>query len=134
MAQWLKVEPKQSTLFLSIQISFSIMEEEVHAIGELECEATLAWQTRESKSFFKETFSFDIKSKSFEIEIILFFNESFSFKTKTSFKDRTSFSSKHFHNHFYFSKSHFLLWQVQVGISMSPFHLKSHPSLAKPQV
>ena len=45
MAHWLKVEPKQSTLFLSIDISFSMLEEVEHAIGEIECEATLAWQT-----------------------------------------------------------------------------------------
>ena len=44
MAHYLKVEPKQSTLFFNKQISLSILEEEVHAIGELECEATLAWQ------------------------------------------------------------------------------------------
>ena len=44
MAQWFKVEPKQSILFFSKQKSFSIMEEEVHAIGMLDDEATLAWQ------------------------------------------------------------------------------------------
>ena len=37
------------------------MKEEAYAIGELECEATLAWQTCESKSFFKETFSLTLK-------------------------------------------------------------------------
>ena len=45
MAHWLKVEPKQSTLFLSIDISFSVMKEEVHAIDTLGGEAILAWQT-----------------------------------------------------------------------------------------
>ena len=60
-AQWLKVEPKQSTLFLSIQISFLIMKEEVHAIGEVECEVTLAWQTCESISFCKEIFFLETK-------------------------------------------------------------------------
>ena len=35
MAHWLKVEPKQSTLFFKIFISFAITEEEVHAIGTL---------------------------------------------------------------------------------------------------
>ena len=47
LAHWLKVEPKQSTFFLSIDISFSIIKE-VHAVGELDEEATLAWQTCES--------------------------------------------------------------------------------------
>ena len=54
------------------------MEEEVeHAIGELECEATLAWQICEFKSFFKEMLFLETKSNSFEIEIILFFKDSF---------------------------------------------------------
>ena len=66
MAHWLKVEPKQSTLFLSIQISFSIIEEVVHAIGMLDDEVILAWQTYESISFFKEIFFLETKSKSFE--------------------------------------------------------------------
>ena len=43
MAHWLKVEPKQLTLFFKMDISFSIMEEEVvHAMEILECEAKLA--------------------------------------------------------------------------------------------
>jgi len=42
MAHWLKVEPKQSTLFFNKQISFLIIEEEVeHAMGMLEGEAIL---------------------------------------------------------------------------------------------
>ena len=45
---WLKVEPKQSTLFFKAHISFSIIEEEVvHAIDTLGGEAILAWQTWE---------------------------------------------------------------------------------------
>ena len=71
MAQWLKVEPKHSTLFLSIDISFLIIEE-VHAMDTLDGEAKLAWQTWESKSFFKDMFFLETKSKSFEIEAILF--------------------------------------------------------------
>ena len=35
MAQWLKVEPKQSTLFLSIDISFSILEEVEHTMCDM---------------------------------------------------------------------------------------------------
>ena len=54
-AQWLKVEPKQSTLFFKLFISFSIIEE-MHAIGKLDGEATLAWQTCVSKLFFKDLF------------------------------------------------------------------------------
>ena len=47
MAHWLKVEPKQSTLFFKTIISFSIVEDKVeHAIGVQEIEeATLAWHT-----------------------------------------------------------------------------------------
>ena len=86
MAQWLKVEPKQSTLFFNKHISFSIMEEEVHAIGELD-EATLAWQTWESILFFKTIFFLEIKA-------ILFFKVSFSFKVKLSFEDKISFFFK----------------------------------------
>ena len=73
MAQWLKVQPKQSTLFLSIDISFSIIEEEVHAIDTLDGEVIIALQTCESKLFFKDLFSFETKSKFFEIKAILFF-------------------------------------------------------------
>ena len=41
MAHWLKVEPKQSTLFFKTHISFATIEEEVeHAIDTLEGEAT----------------------------------------------------------------------------------------------
>jgi len=40
MAHWLKVEPKQSTLFFNIQISFLILEDKVeYAIGILDGEA-----------------------------------------------------------------------------------------------
>ena len=115
-AQWLKVEPKQSTLFLSMQISFSIMEEDMHAIGELDGEATLAWQTCVDKSFFKETFFFKQSFNSCEIKSIFFFKETFSFKVKSSLEDKFSFSSKYHYNHFYFSKSCFHLGQDQVGI------------------
>ena len=69
MAQWLKVEPKQSTLFFKIFMSFSMLEDKVeHAIGVQEEEAILAWQTRESKSFFKDSFFFKIRSSSLVIE------------------------------------------------------------------
>ena len=74
-------------------ISLSILEEEVHAIGELG-EATLAWQTCESISFFKDTFFFKTISNSLEIEAIFIFKESFSFKTKSIFKDKFSFFFK----------------------------------------
>ena len=70
IAQWLKVKPKQSTLFLSIQILFSIIEEVVHAIGMLDDEAILEWQTCKSISFFKEMFFLETKSNSFEIEAV----------------------------------------------------------------
>ena len=71
MAHWLKVEPKQSIFFFNKFISFSIIEDKVeHAIDVLEDESTLAWQSCVSKSFFKEMFSLDIKSKSFELEAI----------------------------------------------------------------
>ena len=70
MAQWLKVEPKQSTLFFKTFISFSILEDKVeHAIGVLDEEATLAWQTLESKSFFKDLFLFKTKNKSCGFDI-----------------------------------------------------------------
>ena len=92
IVHWLKVEPKQSTLFFSIVISFSIIEEEVeHAIGTLDGKA---WQTCEFKSFFKDFFLLEIKSNSFEIEAILFFKDWFSFTTKSGFEDRTSFFFK----------------------------------------
>ena len=90
-----------NTLFLSIDISFSIKEEEVHAIGELEGEATLAWQTCVSMLIFNFLFSFRQTSKSFEIKSILFFKESFSFTTKSSFEDKISFYFKTISNHFY---------------------------------
>ena len=70
------------------------IEEEGHAIGELESEATLAWQTWESISIFKFLFSFRQTSKSFEIKSILFFKESFSFTTKSSYEDITLFFFK----------------------------------------
>ena len=61
--------------------SLLIFEEEVeHAIETLDGKAILAWQTYESKSFFKDLFSLVIKSNSFEIEAILFFKESFFLK------------------------------------------------------
>ena len=70
---WLKVEPKQSTLFFKTFISFSIVEDKVeHAIGVQEVEATLAWHTWESISIFKDSFFFKTKSNSFVIESILF--------------------------------------------------------------
>ena len=95
MAHWLKVEPKQSTLFFNKQISFSTIEEELkHAIGMLEGEAILAWQICVSKSFFKEIFLFKTISNSFEIEAIFIFKESFSFTTKSSFEDKISFFFK----------------------------------------
>ena len=122
IAHWLKVEPKQSILFFKIFISFSMIVEEVHAIDTLGGEA---WQTCESISFYKVVFFLETKSNSFEIKVILFFKDSFFFTTKLSFEDRTSFFSKQFHNHFYFSKFHFLLGQGQVGISKSHVHLKS---------
>ena len=50
--------PKQSTLFFKKFVSFSMLEEEVHAIDMLEGEVTLAWQTCEDKSFFKDLFLF----------------------------------------------------------------------------
>ena len=78
MAPWhigSKWSPSKSTLFFNINISFSIIVEEVeHAICTLEGEA---WQTCEFKSFFKNLFSLEIKSNSFEIEIILFFKDPF---------------------------------------------------------
>ena len=44
MAQWLKLEPKQSKLFFKAYISFAIIEEVVeHAIDTLGGEARLAW-------------------------------------------------------------------------------------------
>ena len=103
--------PKQSTLFFKTFISFAIIEEEVQAIGTL---GGKAWQTCVSISFSKEMFFLETKSNSFGIEIILFFKDSFSFNTKSSFEDRTYFSSKQCHNHFWFSNFHFLLEQGQV--------------------
>ena len=73
MAHWLKVEPKQSTLFFNTHISFLILEDKVeHAIETLDGEAILAWQTCDDQSFFKDLFSFETKSSSFEIEAIYF--------------------------------------------------------------
>ena len=85
----------------------------------------------EDKSFFKDLFLLEIKSNSFEIDAILFFKELFSFKIKSSFEDKTSFFFKTMSQSFYFLKFCFHLREDQVGISMSPFHLKSHPSLTK---
>ena len=84
-----------------------------HAIGELG-EATLAWQTCETISFFKDSFFFKQISKSFEIEAIFIFKESFSFKTKSTFEDKFSFFYKIDSQSFFFFKLHFLLMQVQV--------------------
>ena len=72
MTHWLKVEPKQSTLFFNTQISFLILEYKVeHAIETLDGEAMLAWQTCEFKSFFRVLFSLKIKS-SFEHKFLFF--------------------------------------------------------------
>jgi len=79
MAQWLKVEPKQSTLFFNIIKSFSTLEEVEHVIDILDGEGIVAWQTCETKLFFKDLFSFEISSNSFEIKAILFFKELFFF-------------------------------------------------------
>jgi len=57
------VVPKQLTFFFNIFISFSILEEVENAIDILDGEA---WQTCEDKLFFKEIFSFEAKSSSFE--------------------------------------------------------------------
>ena len=72
-----------------------------HAIGIL-CDG--AWKTCESISFFKVLFLSEIKSNSFEIEIILFFKESFTFKTKSSFEVKDSFFFKTFSQSFLFFK------------------------------
>ena len=94
MAQWLKVEPKQSTFFFNKFISFLILEDKVeHAISKLG-EATLAWQTCASILFCKTIFLFKQTSKSFQIEIILFFRATFSFKTKSTLEDKFSFFFK----------------------------------------
>ena len=45
MAHWLKVEPKQSTLFFKTQMSFSIEEDVVHVIDTHEDEVIVVWQT-----------------------------------------------------------------------------------------
>ena len=92
---WFKVEPKQSTLFFNIHKWFSTLKEDVEQeIETLDDEDVVAWQTWESKSFFKDLFSFEIKSNSFEIKSILFFKDSFSFNKKSSFEDITSFFFK----------------------------------------
>ena len=101
-----KVEPKQLTLFFKIFILFLILEDKVeHAIGKLECEAVLAWQTCESILFFKEIFFLETKSNSFEIEIIYFSKIHFLLQQNQVLKIELHFSSKQFHNHFYFSKN-----------------------------
>ena len=92
MAHWLIVEPKQSTFSLSMDISLLILEEEeVHAIGVLEGEATLAWQTCALILFCKISFFFKHAFNSFEMEIILFFKSTFSFKAKSILEDKFSF-------------------------------------------
>ena len=118
---WLKVEPKQSIFFFSIDISFLIKEEVEHAIGELG-EAILAWQTCESILFFKDSFFFKQTSKSFEMEAIFIFKESFSFKTKSSFEDKISFFFKTSLQSFLFFKISFSFRASQVWISMNPFY------------
>ena len=128
MTHWLKMEPKQSSLFFKAYMSLSIIEQEVeHVIGTLDGEAIVAWQTCESKSFSKEVFSFEIISNSFEIEAFFFSSNNCSLlKQNQVLKIKPHFSSKHHYNHLYFSKFCFHLGQGQVGISRSPFHLKSH--------
>jgi len=134
MAHWLKVEPKQSTLFFNIHISFSIIEEEVeHAMGMLDDEA---WKTCESKSFFKVLLSFKTKSNYFEIETILFFKELFYFKTKSSFEDKISFFFKTSSQSFLFFKILFsirasLSWDFNesLSIEISSLSYKTKPSL-----
>ena len=74
MTHWLKVEPKQSTLFFKIHISFSIEEDVEQAtkflsLGDVSIEA---WQEWEAKSFFKESFSFKMQSNSLEIKQFYF--------------------------------------------------------------
>ena len=121
MAQWLKVEPKQSTLFFKTFISFSMLEDKVeHAIGVQEVEATLAWQT--SISFCKDLFLIKTKSNSFEIESILFFKVRFSLKTQSNLEDKTSLCSTTSSQSFFFSKLQFLLKQFQVEIQVSHVH------------
>ena len=103
--------------FFNTHILFLMLEDKVeHAIETLDGEVILAWQTCESKLFFKVLLSFETKSSYFEIEVILFFKESFSFKTISSFEDNTSFFFKTSSNHFYFLKFYFPLGQGQVGI------------------
>ena len=86
MAHWLKMEPKQSTLFFKTHISFLIIEEKVeHAIETLDGEAILAWQTCESILIFKDSFFFKQISKSFEIESILFYQRNILFYYKIKF-------------------------------------------------
>ena len=53
-------------------------------------EAILAWQTWESKSFFKDLFLFKTKSNSFEIKSISFFKILLSLKIESTFEDKTS--------------------------------------------
>ena len=53
-----------------------------------------------TKSFFKEIFSKEVDSNSLEIKTILFFKESFSFKIKSSLEDKTSFFFKQYQNLF----------------------------------
>ena len=62
MAHWLKVEPKQSIFFFSIDISLLIKEDVEHEIGEL-WEGILAWQTCVSILFCKNSFFFKQISK-----------------------------------------------------------------------
>ena len=83
-----------------------------------------------SNEHFEPNLKKEMHSNSLKIETILFFKESFSFNTKSSLEDKTSLFFKTI-SKFYFSKFPFPLWQGQVGISMSPFHLKSQPSLIK---
>ena len=118
------MEPKQSTLFFIIQISSIIVEEEVEqaflSLGDVSIEA---WQEWEAKSFFKEVFSFELQSNSFEINTILFFSKYCSLlKQNLVLKTKPHFSPNKDQNYFYSSKIHFLSRQGQVENSMSPFH------------
>ena len=92
MAHWPRVEPKQSTFFFKTHISFLIEEDVEHAkCLSMKDEAIETWQTWASELFFKETFSFETKSNSFEIKII-FLKKLFSFTTKSSLKNKFLFS------------------------------------------
>ena len=64
-----------------------MLEDKVeHAIETLDGKVILAWQTCEDKLFFKDLFSLEIKSNSFEIEIIFFSKNYFLLKQKQVLK------------------------------------------------